>query len=350
MVNPSAIFILIMLRILAALSLFLTGLLVASAFLFPTRSPQVTARTAPPTTPQPTATFWQFPSPRPTATPSTTLSPLPTLTRTPTATPTLTRTRRPTFTPGPTATPRRAPPIVIGQSVAGRPLEVYQFGTGALGRMIVAGIHGANEYNTIALADELINELTVRPSQVPPEVTLYILRSLNPDGEARGREAWLNGTPAPPFGRANEHRVDLNRNWPSVWQAEWDRTGCWNLLRLNGGHGPGSEPETQALMNFLLVHTEIDALINYHSAALGIFPGGQPPDANSLDLADAVDAVSRYPYPPIDTGCKFSGQLIDWASEQGIAALDIELSNHRDSDLNQNLAILRVLLEWRRLE
>ncbi len=100
-------------------------------------------------------------------------------------------------------------------------------------------------------------------------------------------------------------------------------------------------------MNFLL-NGNVDALINYHSAVLGIFPGGQPPDEASLSLADTVATVSTYPYPPIDTGCQFTGQLIDWASDNGMAALDIELTNHRDTDFEQNLAILSMFLAWRR--
>lgn len=205
-------------------------------------------------------------------------------------------------------------------------------------RLIVAGIHGGNEWNTIALADELMAHLAGDPSLVPEDVTLYVLRSLNPDGEARG-----TGIHA----RANDNNVDLNRNWPSRWQADWSRTGCWAHLRLSGGVEAGSEPETQALMQFMLEY-RVDAVISYHSAALGIFAGGHPPDAASLSLAEAVAAVSDYPWPPLDFGCRYTGQLIDWASDQGIAALDVELTNHRDTDLTQNLRILEVFLNWRR--
>jgi hypothetical protein len=87
-------------------------------------------------------------------------------------------------------------------------------------------------------------------------------------------------------------------------------------------------------------------LINYHSAALGIFPGGQPPDEASISLAEAVAAVSDYPYPPVETGCVYTGQLIDWASDQGIAAIDIELTNHQDTDLWMNLRVLEAFLSW----
>jgi hypothetical protein len=98
-------------------------------------------------------------------------------------------------------------------------------------------------------------------------------------------------------------------------------------------------------MNFLITY-QIEAVISYHSAALGIFPGGQPPDPASVALAEALAAVSEYPYPPIETGCAYTGQLIDWASQMGIAAVDIELTNHNETDLYQNLRVLQAFLTW----
>ncbi|TFH38172.1 MAG: DUF2817 domain-containing protein [Anaerolineales bacterium] len=249
-------------------------------------------------------------------------------------------TPRPMLEATPTAqltpTPFVQGPIVIGTSVAGRPLEVYSFGHGEIHRMLISGIHGGYEGNTIRLADQLIQVLSARPDLISPGYTLYILRSLNPDGEARSSSY---------KGRVTENLVDLNRNWPSHWQKTWPLDGCWTYTYVTGGNRPASEPETRALMNFLLTY-QIEALINYHSAALGIFPGGQPPDPRSVSLAEAVAAVSDYPYPPIETGCQYTGQLIDWASDLGIAAIDIELTNHRDTDLAQNLKVLESFLAW----
>src|SRR3989304_1471126 len=100
----------------------------------------------------------------------------------------------PTPSPAPPAATRTAlalapvedgEPAVIGTSVAGRALEVFRFGSGQRELLIVAGIHGGYEWNTIALADELIALLRDEPARIPPEVSLYILRSLNPDGEDR---------------------------------------------------------------------------------------------------------------------------------------------------------------------
>lgn len=246
----------------------------------------------------------------------------------------------PSTTPSATASPTPKAffegPIVVGTSVAGRPLEVYRFGTGPSKRMIIAGIHGGWEWNTILLADQLTAILVGRPDLIPESVTLFILRSMNPDGEARG-----DGV----YGRANENGVDLNRNFPALWRKDSPRRGCWTLIELSPGKSPASEPETLAVMSFLLT-AEIEAVLSYHSAGLGIFPGGQPPDPASVRLAEEVAEVSDYPYPPIDTGCQYTGQLIDWASEHGIAALDIELTNHQDSDLRQNLRILERFLNW----
>jgi hypothetical protein len=227
--------------------------------------------------------------------------------------------------------------MVIGYSVAGRPIEAYRFGTGPVERLLVHGIHGGSEWNTIALADQLVTELTEHPERIPEPITLYIVRSLNPDGEARGHG---------PEGRANEHGVDLNRNWDAYWQAKWNLDGCWVITPVTGGPYPFSEPETITLRDFILGR-HFDALIVYHSASLGIFAAGQPPDPGSVRLANEIAAVSPYRYPPIDTGCKYTGNLSDWAAMQGIAAVDLELSSHTNTEFAINIKVLEILLNWK---
>jgi len=266
----------------------------------------------------------------------------------PTVTAFPTRFNLPTVTPNPNATEyvfasptpfvlQNGPaPIVIGYSVSKRPIEVYAFGNGAKHRMIVAGIHGGYEWNTIALADQLILYLNAHPEALPKDVTLYILRDMNPDGDARSHD--LNG-------RINDHGVDLNRNFPVGWTATWDRNGCFDLTPTTSGSAPTSEPETRAVINFLTTR-RIEALISYHSAALGIFPGGTPWDAKSIELAQAIADVSAYPYPPIETGCVYNGTLADYAVSLGITAVDLELSAHESPEFSAHLRVLKVLLEF----
>jgi murein peptide amidase A len=265
-----------------------------------------------------------------------------TLAEIPTPNETQTPTEIPSATQPPTNTATPVPfsegPIIIGKSVKGLPLEVYRFGTGPTERLIVAGMHGGNEYNTVQLADELMAYLGRHPEIVPPEVTLYILHDLNPDGVARALSY---------LGRANANGVDLNRNWPANWQKDWPRSGCWTTTYVTGGTGPASEPETKALMNFIQNHS-FDALINYHSAALGVFPGGIPISDASKSLAKSVADVTTYPYPPVNTGCVYTGGMVDWTANQGIASLDLELTNHTDTEFEMNLRVLTVFLNWKR--
>jgi len=274
------------------------------------------------------------PPPQATYTPKPSITPLPPPTRRATI------TLWPTPSRGPSVTPMTARPpnvTVIGFSVENRALEVYKFGGGPVRKLIVAGIHGGYEWNTIALADELIAYLNDHPERIPENTTLYILHDLNPDGMARGKT---------PDGRANANNVDLNHNWSYRWAADWSRDGCFNERILSGGSGPGSEPEVQALARFI-EQIRPAALISYHSAALGIFPGGLPDFPPSISLAEAVAEVSNYPYPPIITGCDYTGNLTDWAANtQDIPSIDIELTNHLDTDFEQNLRVLQAFLDW----
>lgn len=228
---------------------------------------------------------------------------------------------------------------VIGLSHGGRPIEVYTFGEGDREYLIVAGIHGGYERNTIALANELIRYIDDHPNIIPQDVTLYIIRNMNPDGEARAEGV---------DGRVNNRGVDLNRNFPTEnWVADWDRDGCWIYRPTTGGAYGGSEPETRTVMSFIASHN-IQAVISYHSAALGVFPGGVPWEPESIRLARTLAKVTNYPYPPLDTGCEYTGTLADWAVENGVgAAVDMELANHRDTDFNKNLKALEAFLDFK---
>lgn len=246
-----------------------------------------------------------------------------------------------TYVPSPTSTPTFATlfegPMVIGYSVEDRPIEVYRFGRGPNAYLVVAGIHGGYEINTVELADELIQYLVARPDLIPDDATLYILRVLNPDGLE---------FPNQKEGRANSNGVDLNRNYPVLWQETWPKTGCWDLLDLHGGAYPASEPETIALMAFILEHP-IVALVSYHAAAPGIYPAGKPPFEDSDDLARHLSKASGYPYPAFVTGCKMTGSLVDWVAATGAAAVDIELSTHWKTDFDVNLKLIMELLTWK---
>ncbi len=270
-------------------------------------------------------------TPQPTRTPAPTSFYLPTVTPNPLATP-----LDDYSTPTPFVLPQGQGVVVAGFSVQGRPIQAYTFGAGMTQYLIVAGIHGGYESNTVDLANQLILYLNQHPEIVPDNDTLYIIPDMNPDAVARGRNA---------DARVNADGVDLNRNFPSDnWAPDWDHTRCWNERPTTGGAYSGSEPETRTIMNFIGSH-RIQAMISYHSAALGVFPGGIPWQPASIDLARALSTQTGYPYPPVDTGCTYTGTLADWAVEHGVgAAVDMELSTHQDSEFSRNLRALKALL------
>lgn len=277
------------------------------------------------------------PSPFPTATYTfqTTETNTPTTTASVVQTSTITPTE--TITPTPKLNQGNASLLLIGSSSGNKPIQVARFGSGPIERLIVAGIHGGYEANTVELARALIEYLKANPGEIPPDKTLYILPVLNPDGYALGFGDQ---------GRLNDNGVDLNRNFNAFWTNAWSTTNCWNSLPVSAGTSPESELETQALVQFIKAHPAIDALISYHSAGLGIFAGGQPADLASQNLAQALSEVSSYPYPPVNNGCQYTGQLIDWAISQGIAAVDVELNTHEQIEFDENLLILQRFLSW----
>ncbi len=272
-------------------------------------------------------------TPRPTATPAPTLYYLPTVT--PNAQATVVEDYS---TPTPFVFADGPAPGVIGYSVEGRAIDLYSFGQGETHYLIVAGIHGGYEGNTVNLANSFLVYLNSHPEAIPSGATLYIIPDMNPDAVARGRNAGA---------RVNANGVDLNRNFPTPnWVPDWDHSNCWNERPTTGGTSPASEPETRAVVNFILGR-RIEALISYHSAALGIFPGGDPWQPASEKLAGMLHTVTGYPYPPVDIGCTYTGTLADWAVENGVgAAVDMELANHQDTDFARNLKALQVLVNF----
>jgi murein peptide amidase A len=109
--------------------------------------------------------------------------------------------------------------VMLGRSADGRPVRAIEIGDLDSPRkaLVVGCIHGT-ECAGIAVAD------TLAAKTPPPEVDLWILPDLNPDGHAAGT-------------RQNAHGVDLNRNFPWRWRP---LTGVHD-----SGRAPLSEPESR---------------------------------------------------------------------------------------------------------
>ena len=135
----------------------------------------------------------------------------------------------------------------IGDSILGVPIVAERFGTPGGRRVLVIGVIHGNEDAGSAIIDEL------RRDGAPEDVELWLIESMNPDGQAAGD-------------RHNANAVDLNRNFPYKWGA----IGAPGDGQY-AGTGPASEPETQAMVNFI-AQLRPDIAIWYHQDLYVISP------------------------------------------------------------------------------
>lgn len=234
-------------------------------------------------------------------------------------------------TPSPTISPTPTPPpwieqITIGQSVQDRPINMFRIGWGNTRFVIVGAIHGGDECNTSHLVNEFQVRLNEQPELLPESVVLYLVPALNPDGCAIES-------------RSNASGVDLNRNWST---ANWtpDASGPSGLIPGSGGPSPFSEPETQALSNLLMDLASHQStgdiyLILYHAAVPNtglVQPGYREkgvPDPEADLLAHSYASASGYLYSATWVGnYVITGEAINWAAENSIVAIDVELPDH----------------------
>ena len=309
----------------------------------------------PPTLPAPpslTPVDSTLPSPEMNVTPTSpalvkTAVPSATASAAPGTTPTALLATAPIAATSPAAAQAFSDQSVLGKSSQGWPIEVVRLGNGSTRVVIVGGIHGGYEWNTILLAYQMIDYFTEHPGMLPQDITLFVIPSANPDGQVRAVGHAGRFTPdevglATTSARANGRGVDLNRNWG----CKWEPTAVWRNAPVSPGAAPFSEIETQILRDFL-ADPPADTVVLLHSAASGVYAGAC--DARhplSDQLAQIYADASGYPFHESFTGYSVTGSSTDWLVSEGIAAFEVELSNHRDTDWEQNLEGVLALLGY----
>lgn len=238
---------------------------------------------------------------------------------------------------------------IIGFSAGGHALEVFSFGEGPNHVVLVGGIHGGYEWNTVLLAHEIIDYFNAYRDDIPAGVTVDIIPVANPDGlflvtGSAGRFApeWVTEPTQP--GRFNARGVDLNRNW----ECDWSASARWGGRSVNPGEGPFSEPETRALRDYFLALAP-RAVVFWHSTANLVAPGDcGGGDAGSGRLATTYGEAAGYPVGPF-TAYEVTGDASAWLAGQGIPAIVVELATKDRSESGANLAgVLAVLEQYRR--
>jgi protein MpaA len=200
--------------------------------------------------------------------------------------------------------------IEIGRSVEGRPITVIRRGTPGGARVLAVGVIHGNEAAGVAIIDRLAHE------RVPEGVELWLVRSMNPDGQAIAD-------------RQNANLVDLNRNFPANWDV-LAVPGDWQY----GGPSPASEPETQAIVA-LGDAIRPDVIFWYHQDLFRIAPGS----GRAGEIRTRYAEIAGLPVVDI-TGGTYTGTAAQWARtvlpdtgvsitvELGPTLTEAEIANH----------------------
>ncbi len=205
----------------------------------------------------------------------------------------------------------------IGHSVMKKPLPAVKIGKGGI-KLLYVGAHHGLESITSALLMKFLSELCgcfenrnmiygIDPGYIYETRCIYIVPMLNPDGVEMGQQANANG-------------VDLNHNYNAGFdeykkiEKKLGITGP-SATRYSGEH-PESEPETQAMCDFIRALSPFKYVFTLHTQGEEIYSGyrGYEPK-NSLRTARALARYSGYKLCEPEETAGYGG-LKDWYVDQ----------------------------------
>ena len=228
----------------------------------------------------------------------------------------------------------------IGKSVMGRDLSLLSIGEGNKRVFYSAAIH-ANEWITAPVLLRFIEEYAyqyavggavsfVKAADLYREVTIDFVPMVNPDGVDLVTGALTGGSsyeravsfarryPAVPFPsgwKANINGVDLNLQFPALWQEarELKFAAGWTAPspREYVGTAPLTEPEAQSLA-FFTQSSDFALILAYHTQGNIIywkFDGYEP--ERSREIGEILSRVSGYPLTLTPENQAYAGYK-DW--------------------------------------
>lgn len=240
---------------------------------------------------------------------------------------------------------------VIGKSVEGRDITAYHFGTGDTEILFIGGIHGGYEWNTVLVAQSLMDYLKANSAAIPANVKVTVIPVLNPDGlnKTVGTTTRFAQADVPASqdlqvaGRFNANTVDLNRNFDCDWQT----TGTWQTTKVSGGSAAFSEPESAAIKNYVDT-SKPRAVVTWYSSAGGVFASschnGVSAETNAITKTFAN--ASGYPAHESFNFYEITGDMVNWLAKEKIPAISILLTNHTDTEWSKNQKGVDALLKY----
>jgi serine/threonine protein kinase len=227
----------------------------------------------------------------------------------------------------------------LGRSVGGRDITMLKVGKPDGPAVFVVGSIEGDQPDTSSIVYQLADHYRTRPAEVPNGRLLFLIPSLNPDGNANDSRLNLNG-------------VDLNRNWDT---ANWKKDAVvpGGSKAGSGGSQPFSELETRALrdlINSLLSRGQPVTLLVLHSTVNDslsnqVFPGYTASGIHgpSEDVTRRVGNALGYRY---NTAWSYdtTGEAIAWAAEQSIPAVDIVPKKNNGPSLSEMIKVITEIL------
>jgi len=239
---------------------------------------------------------------------------------------------------------------VLGQSVENRDITAHTFGNGSTHVLFVGGVHGGYEWNSVILAEGMIEYFAENTAEIPPELTVHIIPVLNPDGLAivtGGKTTNLSATEIINWnsdgrGRTNARNVDLNRNFACKWQPN----ALWRGNTMSAGTAAFSEPEAQLLREFVL-EIQPKAAVFWHSIAGNVY-GSECEDGilpGTIAIMNAYAEAGNYGAVPSFDAYPVTGDVEGWLASIGVPAITVELETRNSIEWQRNLAGTKALLE-----
>lgn len=240
---------------------------------------------------------------------------------------------------------------VIGKSVDGLDITAYHFGKGEKELLFIGGIHGGYEWNTVLVANQMMDYLKSNPDAIPDNVKVTVIPVMNPDGLNK-----VVGTPTGNFtkadvpsqsdtvtGRFNSNIVDLNRNFDCDWQSK----ATWQNKSVSGGSKAFSEPESQAIKNYVEANQPA-AVIVWYSSAGGVFASSchNGVSAGTNMLMKTYADASGYPAHKDFNFYEITGDMVNWFAKNDIPAVSVLLTNHTDTEWTKNLAGIKAVFKY----
>lgn len=236
-----------------------------------------------------------------------------------------------------------------GESVEGRAIKVFVLGEDDRERsvLVVGGIHGGYEWNSVLLAYDLLDHFSANMTDIPDTVQLAIMPNANPDGvySVIGIEGDFELANVPvgidtTSGRFNANGVDLNRNFECKWQAE----STWRGETVSAGTSAFSEPEARAI-RYAVQQLQPDLVIFLHSQANAVYAS----ECHAGVLPETLTYTNVYAtaanYTPVETfdAYEVTGDAEGWLASIGIPAITVEMASHETIEFSQNLAGLKAV-------